>query len=303
MRKRNGRNVHGVLLLDKAIGASSNQVLQQVKRLYQARKAGHTGSLDPLATGMLPICFGEATKVSAYLLNADKHYRVTGQLGIATETGDSEGQISKRCELPHLDEQTLTQVLEQFRGEIKQVPPMYSALKHQGKRLYEIARAGDVVAREPRQVVISELRLIECSGDLLTLDVSCSKGTYIRSLIEDIGEALGSCAHVVSLRRTGVAPFVSANMVTYDHLQRVAANDPSGLMDFLAPVDSVLQHWPAVHLDSKQSQSITQGQSLSWPVSDVLNWCRIYQERDFIGIGQVERGRLHPRRMMQQQTA
>jgi tRNA pseudouridine55 synthase len=303
MRKRNGRNVHGVLLLDKAIGVSSNQVLQQVKRLYQARKAGHTGSLDPLATGMLPICFGEATKVSAYLLNADKHYRVTGQLGIATETGDSEGQISKRSELSHLDEQTLTQVLEQFRGEIKQVPPMYSALKHQGKRLYEIARAGEVVAREPRRVVISKLRLIEYSGDLLTLDVSCSKGTYIRSLIEDIGEALGSCAHVVSLRRTGVAPFISANMVTYDHLQRVAANDPSRLMDFLAPVDSVLQHWPAVHLDSEQSQSITQGQSLSWPVSDVLNWCRIYQERNFIGIGQVECGRLHPRRMMQQQTA
>ena len=303
MRRRNGRNVHGVLLLDKPIGASSNQVLQQVKRLYQAKKAGHTGSLDPLATGMLPICFGEATKVSAYLLNADKHYRVTGQLGIATETGDSEGEISKRRELPYLDEQTLTQVLEQFRGEVMQVPPMYSALKHQGKRLYEIARAGEVVTREPRRVVISKLRLIEYSEDLITLDVSCSKGTYIRSLIEDIGEALGSCAHVVSLRRTGVDPFVSANMVTYDHLQRVVANDPSELTTFLAPVDSVLQHWPAVHLDSEQSQSITQGQSLSWPASDALNWCRIYQERDFIGIGQVESGRLHPRRMMQMQTA
>jgi len=300
VRRRNGRNIHGVLLLDKPLGASSNQVLQQVKRLYQANKAGHTGSLDPLATGLLPICFGEATKVSAYLLNADKHYRVTGQLGVATLTGDSEGEISERREVSALTDAKLEQVLEQFRGEHEQIPPMYSALKHQGKRLYEMARAGEVVARKPRRVVISALRLIERSDDTITLDVSCSKGTYIRTLIEDIGKALDSCAHVVSLRRTGVDPFVAADMISFDQLQQVAANDPSELMSFLAPVDSALQHWPVINLNNKQSLSITQGQSLIWPTSEVLDWCRLYSEQEFIGIGQLENGRLHPRRLMRQ---
>ncbi len=300
MRRRNGRNIHGVLLLDKPLGASSNQVLQQVKRLYQANKAGHTGSLDPLATGLLPICFGEATKVSAYLLNADKHYRVTGQLGVATQTGDSEGEISERCEVPALTDEKLEQVLAQFRGELEQIPPMYSALKHQGKRLYEIARAGEVVVRKPRCIVISELQLMERSKDTITLDVSCSKGTYIRTLIEDIGKALDSCAHVVSLRRTGVDPYVSADMISFDQLQQAAANDPSELMEFLAPVDSALQHWPVIHLNNKQSLSIIQGQSLSWPTSEGLDWCRLYTEQEFMGIGQFENGRLHPRRLMRQ---
>jgi len=300
LRRRKGRNVDGVLLLDKPLGASSNQVLQQVKRLYQANKAGHTGSLDPLATGLLPICFGEATKVSAYLLNADKHYRVTGQLGVATQTGDSEGEVSERRKLPSLKDEELEPVLNQFRGELEQIPPMYSALKHQGKRLYEIARAGEVVARKPRRVVISALQLVERSDNTITLDVSCSKGTYIRSLIEDIGKALDSCAHVVSLRRTGVDPFVAADMVSFDRLQQVADNDPSQLMEFLAPVDSALQHWPVVSLNNKQSLSITQGQPLDWPTSDALDWCRLYAEQEFMGIGQFENGRLYPRRLMRQ---
>jgi len=300
LSRRKGRNIDGVLLLDKPLGESSNRVLQQVKRLYQASKAGHTGSLDPLATGLLPICFGEATKVSAYLLNADKHYRVTGQLGIATETGDCEGEISERCDVPALSDEKLEQILAQFRGELEQIPPMYSALKYKGKRLYEIARAGEVVARKPRRIIISALRLIERSDDTITLDVSCSKGTYIRSLIEDIGKALNSCAHVVSLRRTGVDPFVAADMVSFDRLQEVAANDPSELLSFLAPVDSALQHWPVVSLNNKQSLSIIQGQPLSWPASDDLGWCRLYTEQAFIGIGQLEDGRLYPRRLMRQ---
>ena len=299
-RQRSGRSIHGVLLLDKPLGLSSNQILQQVKRLYQANKAGHTGSLDPLATGLLPICFGEATKVSAYLLNANKHYRVTGQLGIATQTGDSEGEISERCEVPALNDEKIEQILARFRGEYEQIPPMYSALKHQGKRLYEIARAGEVIARKPRRVVISALRLIERSDEIITLDVSCSKGTYIRSLIEDIGKALNSCAHVVSLHRTGVDPFVAADMIPFDRLQQVAANNPSELKNFLAPVDSALQHWPVVNLDNKQSLSIIQGQSLSWPASDVLDWCRLYTKQKFIGIGQLDNGRLYPRRLMRQ---
>jgi len=301
LSRRKGRNIDGVLLLDKPLGESSNRILQQVKRLYQASKAGHTGSLDPLATGLLPICFGEATKVSAYLLNADKHYRVTGQLGVATETGDCEGEISERCEVPALSDEKLEQILAQFRGELEQIPPMYSALKHKGKRLYEIARAGEVVARKPRRIIISALRLIERSDNTITLDVSCSKGTYIRSLIEDIGKAFNSCAHVVSLRRTGVDPFVAADMVSFDRLQEVAANDPSELLSFLAPVDSALQHWPVVSLNNKQSLSLIQGQSLIWPASDDdLDWCRLYTEQAFIGIGQLENGRLYPRRLMRQ---
>jgi len=187
------------------------------------------------------------------LLNANKHYRVTGQLGIATQTGDSEGEISERCEVPALNDEKIEQILARFRGEYEQIPPMYSALKHQGKRLYEIARAGEVIARKPRRVVISALRLIERSDEIITLDVSCSKGTYIRSLIEDIGKALNSCAHVVSLHRTGVDPFVAADMIPFDRLQQVAANNPSELKNFLAPVDSALQHWPVVNLDNKQS--------------------------------------------------
>lgn len=303
MRRRGGRNIHGVLLLDKPSGASSNQVLQQVKRLFQANKAGHTGSLDPLATGLLPICFGEATKISVYLLNADKHYRVTGQLGVATQTGDSEGEISARCEAPVLDDEKLERVLDQFRGEIEQVPPMYSALKHQGKRLYEIAREGRVVERKPRRVIISALRLIDYLDDKITLDVSCSKGTYIRTLIEDLGKALGSCAHVLSLRRTGVDPFTSEEMISLQHLQQSAAKDESELMAFLTPVDSALRHWPAIKLGNKQSQSILQGQSLSWSADEAKDWCRLYADQDFIGIGQIENGRLHPRRMMRLQAA
>ncbi len=300
MRRRSGRHIHGVLLLDKPLGISSNQALQQVKRLYRANKVGHTGSLDPLATGLLPLCFGEATKVSAYLLNADKHYRVTGQLGVATQTGDSEGAISERCEVPVLKDEQLEQVLARFRGELEQVPPMYSALKHQGKRLYEIARAGEVVTREPRRVVISALRLIGRSDDTITLSVSCSKGTYIRTLIEDIGKALNTCAHVVSLHRTGVDPFVAADMVSLDQLQQVAAKAPSELMNFLAPVDAALQHWPVIKLNNKQSLSIIQGQSLSWPASEVMDWCRLYAGQEFMGIGQLENGRLYPRRLMRQ---
>ena len=303
MRRRKGRDIHGVLLLDKPPGASSNQILQQVKHIYHAKKAGHTGSLDPLATGLLPICFGEATKISAYLLNADKHYRVTGLLGIATQTGDSEGEISERCEAPVPDDEKLARTLDQFRGEIQQIPPMYSALKHNGKRLYEIARAGEVVKRKPRRVFISALRLIERSDDTITLDVSCSKGTYIRSLIEDLGKALGSCAHVVSLRRTGVDPFTATEMISLDRLQQIADNDQSELMDLLTPADSALQHWPAIDLNNRQSQSIIQGQSLDWSADDVIHWCRLYAEQGFIGIGQIENGRLHPRRLMHLQAA
>ena len=213
-RRKHGADIHGIVLLDKPVGISSNRALQKVRGIFQARKAGHTGSLDPFATGMLPICLGEASKTAAFMLEAGKRYRATAKLGVATTTGDVEGELVQTCPIPEIGPETLAQTLQQFVGEIKQVPPMYSALKYEGKPLYEYARAGIVIERPARSVFIHQLEILNWQSPLLTFDVHCSKGTYIRTLAEDIAIALGSCAHLVELRRTFVEPFDKLPMLT-----------------------------------------------------------------------------------------
>src|SRR5210317_391632 len=250
MRRRCGLDIHGVVLLDKPAGISSNRALQKVRGIYQARKAGHTGSLDPFATGMLPVCLGEASKTAAFMLEAGKQYLATAHLGEATTTGDIEGEVIQTCPAPGIDSQTLTQKLNQFLGVIRQVPPMYSALKHQGKPLYEYARAGIEIERPARSVTIHQLELVDWQSPRLTFSVHCSKGTYIRTLAEDIASALGSCAHLVELRRTLVEPFDKHSMHTMTQLQ--AAQKRGELLEMLLPVDAGLPDWPRVDLDEIQ---------------------------------------------------
>jgi tRNA pseudouridine55 synthase len=257
MRRRRGLDIHGVVLLDKPVGISSNRALQKVRGIFQARKAGHTGSLDPFATGMLPICLGEASKTAAFMLEAEKQYRATSLLGQATTTGDVEGEVIQTCPVPDITPDKLTEALEQFTGEIEQVPPMYSALKHQGKPLYEYARAGIEIERPARTVTIHELELVDWQSPTLTFDVRCSKGTYIRTLAEDIATALDSCAHLVKLRRTVVEPFGALPMVTLEQLQM--ARDQGGLQDFLLPVDAGLPDWPRIDLDTIQHEKFKHG--------------------------------------------
>ncbi len=248
--RRSFRNVHGVLLLDKAGGITSNKALRQARHLFSAKKAGHTGNLDPLATGMLPVCFGEATKISAYLLDADKAYSAVARLGAVTDTGDSDGVVIAEKPLPEsLTSAMLEDVLCRFKGSIEQVPPMYSALKHEGRRLYELARAGKTVERKPRSVVISALQLTGFGQGTFSIDVRCSKGTYIRSLVQDIGDSLGCGAHLTALRRTAVNPFAAETLHTFDELQ--ALHDTGGttaIDQLLLPMDAALQHMPAVQL-------------------------------------------------------
>lgn len=256
-RRKSGLDIHGVVLLDKPVGISSNRALQRVRGTFQARKGGHTGSLDPFATGMLPVCLGEASKTAAFMLEAGKHYRATARLGEATSTGDVEGEIIQTCSVPITDTKKLAQTLNQFTGEIQQVPPMYSALKHEGKPLYEYARAGIEIERPARKVTIHKLELVEWSSPALTFDVHCSKGTYIRTLAEDIATALGSCGHLVELRRIAVEPFNDLPMVTLEQLQE--AREQGGLQDFLLPIDVGLVDWPRVDLDLEQQGKFKHG--------------------------------------------
>ena len=223
-RRRKGRDIHGVILLDKPAGYSSNQALQKVRWLFQARKAGHTGSLDPFATGMLPICIGEASKTAGFMLNASKSYLASAGRGKATTTGDIEGETRLEMKVPDLDKTRINAVLCEFRGEIEQVPPMYSALKHQGQPLYRLARAGQEVARKARPVTIHSLELLDWAPPMLNFRLRCSKGTYVRTLAEDIADKLGSCAHLQSLRRLDVEPFREKDMIQLDRLDSRSAS-------------------------------------------------------------------------------
>ncbi|MGV6809433.1 MAG: tRNA pseudouridine(55) synthase TruB [bacterium] len=306
-RKRKGRPLHAILLLNKALGMSSNAALQQAKRLYHAQKAGHTGSLDPLATGMLPICFGEATKISSLLLANDKRYQTTAQLGIVTDSGDAEGNIIRERHVPVYTEREIQQVLAQFVGEIQQVPPMYSALKQDGKPLYELARAGIEVERKARQVHIYNLQLIAYENNCLVLDVQCSKGTYIRTLVEDIGEALGCGAYVKQLHRVKVAPFDDLPMYSLDELQ-IAQQQGKSLDDYLINMDQALLDYPVLHLSEQQLQRLRFGQRLrldavlfdqETPAQSLLEY-RIYNhDNDFQGLAWVRPdGSLAPKKMM-----
>ena len=302
-RKRKGRAVNGVLLLDKAAGITSNKALQEVKHLYRAAKAGHTGSLDPLATGMLPICLGEATKISAFLLDADKRYRVLCRLGITTTTGDADGDVVQSRDASGVTMKQVEQRVPDFSGSISQVPPMYSAVKHQGQRLYALAREGIEVERKPRTVQIHELLLHSLREGLLDLEVSCSKGTYVRTLVEDIGEALGCGAHVVELRRLSVGPF-EGGMVTVDQLRAALeadeAGDFSSIDRLLKPIDSGISDWPDVHLDPDAAFYMLQGQPIQVPHAPTEGWVRIYDQSRFLGVGEIQDdGRVAPRRMIQ----
>ncbi|MDX1655141.1 MAG: tRNA pseudouridine(55) synthase TruB [Candidatus Competibacteraceae bacterium] len=299
MAGKDQRSVSGVVLLDKPVGLSSNAALQTVKRLFKARKAGHTGSLDPLASGLLPLCLGEATKVSAYLLNADKSYRFTCRLGVTTATGDGEGEVLESRPVPPLNWARVEAVLAKFRGQIEQVPPMYSALKHQGQRLYRLARQGMEVERQPRRVTIHQLVPIGLEDGSLSCEVRCSKGTYIRTLAEDIGEALGCGAYISQLRRTAVAPYDARQMVSLDKLQELAEQGFESLDRCLLPVDTALQDWPAVNLGADSVYYLKGGQAVIVPRAPTAGRVRLYQGEHFLGIGEIlEDGRVAPRRLM-----
>lgn len=296
-----GRDVNGILLLDKPAGITSNDALQQVKRLYFARKAGHTGSLDPLASGVLPICMGEATKVSAFLLDADKRYEVRCQLGVRTATADAEGEVLETRPVADYSDQQIEAVLKQFRGEIEQVPPMYSALKHEGQRLYKLARQGVEVEREARPVTIYELTMTGRGADWVDIRVHCSKGTYVRTLAEDIGERLGCGAHVSELRRTAVGPYADeGQLVTLDRLRELKANDMPAMDKLLLPLETALTQWPGVELSADAAFYLRQGQPVLVPRAPTSGWVRLYVgNRSFLGMGEIlDDGRVAPRRLI-----
>jgi len=299
-RRARGRDVNGILLLDKPTGITSNEALQQVKRLYFAKKAGHTGSLDPLASGVLPICMGEATKISAFLLDADKRYQVRCQLGITTATADAEGDVLETRPVGAYTPQQLETVFDGFRGDIEQIPPMYSALKHEGQRLYKLARQGVEVEREARPVSIFELTLTGQGDDWLDIDVHCSKGTYVRTLAEDIGERLGCGAHVSALRRTSVGPYADDNLVTLERLEDLKDNDMPAMDNLLLPIETALTQWPDVELSADASFYLQQGQPVLVPHAPTSGWVRLYAtNRLFIGMGEIlDDGRVAPRRLM-----
>jgi tRNA pseudouridine55 synthase len=298
MARRRFRNVNGVLLLDKPLGMTSNAALQEVKHLYRAQKAGHTGSLDPLATGLLPICMGEATKISAFLLSADKHYHVRCRLGERTTTGDAEGEVVERRPISDCARDRIDAVLAAFRGEIEQIPPMYSALKHHGDRLYNLARQGVEVERAPRRVTIYTLGLLAQSETEFEIDVRCSKGTYVRTLAEDIGEALGCGAHVVALRRLGVGPFDNPTMHGLAALQGLAVEGFDALDGLLLPLDRALTDWPKVVLSGDSVYYLRQGQPVLVPKAPTQGWVRLYADEQFFGVGEIlDDGRVAPRRL------
>ncbi len=274
-------------------------MLQKVKRLFGAAKAGHTGSLDPLATGMLPICFGEATKISAFLLDADKRYHLSCQLGVSTTTGDAEGEIISSRDAGHIQLADIEPVLVEFTGEVEQVPPMYSALKHNGERLYKLARQGIEVARKPRQISIYEIKPVSLQAGILELEVACSKGTYVRTLVEDIAARLDNYAHIIALRRLSVGPY-SAEMVTLAQLEILAEQGREALDSCLLPIDSGVADWPDVHLGADAAFYISQGQAVLVPHAPTSGWVRIYNHNKFLGVGEVqEDGLVAPRRMIQ----
>jgi tRNA pseudouridine55 synthase len=297
-KKNKGRPIHGVLLLDKPLHISSNRALQKVKRLFDARKAGHTGSLDPLATGMLPVCLGEATKTSAFLLDADKTYQFKCQLGSKTATADAEGEVIQTLPFEHIQQKDIEKILPKFLGDIKQIPPMYSALKKDGKRLYDLARQGVEVERPPRPVTIYKLELLAFEAGEIEFKVTCSKGTYVRTLAEDIAEALDCCAFVTELRRLTVGPY-QGEMVTLDQLEKLVEKGFEAMDELLLDIDSGITHFPKVELDADSAYYIKLGQPIQVPKVPVDGKVRIYDEDQFLGVGEIDdQGRVAPKRMM-----
>ena len=299
-RRRSGRDLNGIVLLNKPVGIGSTQVLQRVKNLFKVRKAGHTGSLDRLASGLLPLCFGEATKVSGFLLDADKRYRSTFRLGVVTNTGDAEGEVLEQREPPPLEKGEILEVMSEFEGEIEQIPPMHSAIKHQGQRLYKLAHQGLTVERQPRRVTIHRLELLEHGNGRLRVEVDCSKGTYIRTLAEDIGKRLGCGASVEALHRFGAGPFDAKDMVALPELEERAERGLDALDEVLLPMEAAVAHWPGVRLPDAVAYYLQRGQPVLVPHAPTEGWVRIFAGGNrFVGVGEVlDDGRVAPRRLM-----
>ncbi len=296
--KRQKKNINGIFLLDKPLGFSSNQALQKIKWLLQAAKAGHTGTLDPLATGLLPLCFGEATKFAHYLTEADKTYIATIKLGATTTTGDAEGEVLTTSPV-NVSHAEFERVCQQFIGEISQTPPMYSALKHEGKALYEYARAGVEIERQARVVTIHDIKVDSFAVDVAVITVTCSKGTYIRTLAEDIGKQLGCGAHLIGLRRTATAGYDVSQALTLEQFE--AMSDEERLAA-LAPPDSAVQYLPAITLDADSAFYLLQGQPVWRGGAIPAGLLRLYNEQQvFLGLGELQSdGKIAPKRLMQQ---
>ena len=286
--------------MDKPAGISSNDVVQQAKRLFGAQKVGHTGSLDPLATGVLPLCFGEATKFSQYLLDANKTYWTRIRLGVSTETGDADGEVIAQVDATAITQTQVSDALETFVGEIEQIPSMYSALKHQGQPLYKLARQGIEVERAPRTVTIYSAELLQFAEAYIELRVHCSKGTYIRSLAEDLGAALGCGGHVSALRRLAAGPYAEAQAVTLEQVSEIG--DPQEMDALLLPVASAVGSWPSVRLHEDTAHYVRQGQPVQVAHAPTDGWLQIFESAEedrFLGVGEVlTDGRIAPRRLV-----
>jgi tRNA pseudouridine55 synthase len=297
-----GRPVDGILVVDKPCGMSSNEAVQKAKRLFRARKVGHTGSLDPLATGVLPLCFGEATKFSQFLLGSDKKYWVRIRLGVRTDTGDADGQVVETRPVANVDAARVQRSLEAFRGEIEQVPSMFSAVKHQGQPLYKLARQGIEVERSSRPVTIYSNELLRFAADEIELEIHCSKGTYVRTIAEDLGESLGCGAHVVALRRRKAGPYEESDLVTFEALERLATERGAEALDaLLLPTSSAVRDWPPVTLTPATAYYVRQGQPVIVAHAPVEGWVRLLEgsAEEFIGVGEIlDDGRVAPRRLL-----
>ena len=298
-RRHRARPVDGLLLLDKPAGMTSNRALQTVRRLLDAAKGGHTGALDPAATGLLPLCFGEATKVSAFLLDADKTYRVTARLGGRTDTGDADGTVVETAAVPEFDAARWQEVLDVFLGDSLQVPPMYSALKQGGRRLYELARQGEQVEREPRPICVHAIELLEIAGSRLVFRVRCSKGTYVRSLVEDIAASVGTVAHTARLHREALGPFGAADMLPLDAVEALAGEGREALAAKLLAPDAALVELPARQVNAAEARKFRHGQDLEGPAAARPGLVRVYgADAEFLGVGELDAaGRLRPRRV------
>jgi tRNA pseudouridine55 synthase len=301
-RSRRGRDVNGILIVDKPQGWTSNDAVQKAKRLFNARKVGHTGALDPLATGVLPLCFGEATKFSQYLLASDKKYWTRLKLGVATDSGDSDGNVTVTRPVEGITCERVEAALQSFRGEIDQVPSMFSAVKHQGQPLYKLARQGIEVERQSRRVNIFSNELVSLQGDEIELEIHCSKGTYVRTIAEELGELLGCGAHVVALRRRAAGPYTEAHMVTFEALQAVLEEGSADRL--LLPVSSAVGDWPELRLNDDTAYYLRQGQPVMVPHAPTSGWVRLSQQQGegstrFLGVGEVlDDGRVAPRRLV-----
>lgn len=300
-RSKKGRDITGIVIVDKPTGVSSNHILQKVKRLYNANKAGHTGSLDPLATGVLPVCLGEATKLSTYLLDADKSYQVTCLLGIATDSGDSDGQIIDQQPIPNITQEQLNLVLKQFLGEQQQIPPMFSALKHQGQPLYKLARQGIEIERKSRHIVIYAIECSELTEHSFTLNVQCSKGTYIRTLVQDIAAILGTCGHVIQLRRTQAAGYTLTQAHSLTQLAHRHESGLTALDDVLLEAHKALPDWPQVKLNAAETLRIGQGQSVQTETLQPSQILLFDAENRFMGLAERDdSGKVAPKRLFVQ---